>query len=78
MGDGDNRMTAAEEVLAWILIEKIGVPDDVGYSPQQAQDIIVSRLAGNVHSGGNLGRHALAGHGGKLSGPESGSLAPSV
>jgi hypothetical protein len=41
---GDIRMTAAEEVLAWILIEKIGVPDDVGYSPQEAQDIIVSRL----------------------------------
>ncbi|NTF16831.1 hypothetical protein G6L37_00130 [Agrobacterium rubi] len=46
MSDGDNRMTAAEEVLAWILIEKIGVPDDVGYSPQQAQDIIVSRMEG--------------------------------
>jgi len=45
MADGDSRMTAAEEVLAWILIEKLGVPDDVGYSPQQAQDIIVSRLA---------------------------------
>jgi hypothetical protein len=41
---GDIRMTAAEEVLAWILIEKIGVPDDVGYSPQEAQDIIVARL----------------------------------
>ncbi|MBD8556873.1 hypothetical protein IFT84_20390 [Rhizobium sp. CFBP 8762] len=25
---GDTRMTAAEEVLAWLLIEKIGVPDD--------------------------------------------------
>jgi hypothetical protein len=41
---GDTPMTAAEEVLSWILIEKIGVPDDVGYSPQEAQDIIVSRL----------------------------------
>ncbi|MNU26963.1 hypothetical protein D3C71_153470 [compost metagenome] len=41
---GDSRMTAAEEVLAWILIEKIGVPDDIGYSPQEAQDIIVTRI----------------------------------
>lgn len=41
---GDNRMTAAEEVLAWILIEKIGAPDDVGYSPQEAQNIIVARI----------------------------------
>lgn len=41
---GDMPMTAAEEVLAWLLIEKIGVPDDVGYSPNQAQEIIVRRL----------------------------------
>jgi hypothetical protein len=41
---GDTRMTAAEEVLAWILIEKIRVPDDIGYSPQEAQDIIAARL----------------------------------
>lgn len=41
---GDEKMTAAEEVMAWLLIEKIGVPDDVGYSPNQAQEIIVRRL----------------------------------
>lgn len=41
---GDTRMTAAEEVLAWLLVEKIGVPDDVSYSPDQAQQIIVNRL----------------------------------
>jgi hypothetical protein len=41
---GDTPMTASEEVLAWLLIEKIGVPDDVGYTPDQAQDIIVARL----------------------------------
>jgi hypothetical protein len=41
---GDTPMTAAEEVLAWLLIEKNGVPDDVGYSPQQAQDIIAEHL----------------------------------
>ena len=41
---GEERMTAAEEVLAWLLVEKIGVPDDVGYSPNQAQELIVRRL----------------------------------
>lgn len=41
---GDTPMTAAEAVLAWLLIEKIGVPDDVCYSPDQAQEIIVRRL----------------------------------
>lgn len=41
---GDTRMTAAEEVLAWLLVEKIGAPDDVSYSPDQAQQIIVNRL----------------------------------
>lgn len=41
---GDVRMTAAENVLAWLLVEKIGVPDDVGYSPEQARKIIVSSI----------------------------------
>lgn len=41
---GDTPMTAAEAVLAWLLVEKIGIPDDVGYSPNQAQEIIVRRL----------------------------------
>ncbi|MDX1170217.1 hypothetical protein GOL87_25140 [Sinorhizobium medicae] len=41
---GDTPMTAAENLLAWLLVEKIGVPDDVGYSPNQAQEIIVRRL----------------------------------
>jgi hypothetical protein len=44
MADGEVPMTAAENVLAWLLIEKIGVPDDVGYSPNQAQEIILRRL----------------------------------
>ncbi|WP_155947796.1 hypothetical protein [Rhizobium sp. 2MFCol3.1] len=45
MADGGyTPMTSAEAVLAWLLIEKIGVPDDVCYSPNQAQDIIVRRL----------------------------------
>lgn len=42
---GGAPMTSAEEVLAWILVEKIGVPDDVSYSPDQAQRIIADRLA---------------------------------
>ncbi|MCJ8518967.1 hypothetical protein ABID21_001869 [Pseudorhizobium tarimense] len=42
---GDTPMTAAEEVLAWLLVEKIGVPDDVSYTPDQAQKIIADRLA---------------------------------
>lgn len=41
---GDTPMTAAEEVLAWLLIEKIGAPDDVPYSPDQAQEIIAAHL----------------------------------
>ncbi|WP_119256255.1 hypothetical protein [Shinella zoogloeoides] len=53
---GDTPMTAAEEVLAWLLIEKIGVPDDVPYSPDEAQKIIAARLndiAANVSTGGD-------------------------
>lgn len=42
---GDTPMTAAEEVLTWLLVEKIGVPDDVSYTPDQAQKIIADRLA---------------------------------
>ncbi|WPE19848.1 hypothetical protein [Shinella zoogloeoides] len=42
---GDTPMTAAEEVLAWLLVEKIGVPDDVSYSPDQAQEIIVRQFS---------------------------------
>jgi len=44
---GETPMTAAEEVLVWLLVEKIGVPDDVSYSPDQAQKIITDRLAQN-------------------------------
>lgn len=44
MADGDTVMTAAESVLAFLLIEKIGVPDDVPYTPDQAQDIIIKKL----------------------------------
>lgn len=41
---GDTRMTAAEEVLAYLLIEVIGSPDDVPYTPNDAQRIIEDRL----------------------------------
>lgn len=44
MADGEIEMTAAENVLAWLIIEKIGVPDDRNYSPNQAQEILVRRL----------------------------------
>lgn len=45
MSDGsDTRMTAAEEVLAYLLIEVCGSPDDVAYSPNQAQVILEDRL----------------------------------
>jgi hypothetical protein len=44
MADGETRMTAAEEILAWLLVEKIGVPDDRPYTPSQAQEIIVRAL----------------------------------
>lgn len=45
MADGGDRpMSAAEEVLIWLLIEKIAVPDDVSYSPDQAQEIIAKHL----------------------------------
>lgn len=44
MADGEIPMTAAEDTLAWLLVEKIGVVDDVGYSPKQARDIIVAAI----------------------------------
>lgn len=44
MADGEVRMTAAEEVLAWLLIEKVGFPDDRSYSPNEAQAILSDRL----------------------------------
>lgn len=44
MADGEVRMTAAEDVLAWLLIEKCGCVDDVNYTPKQASDIIAARL----------------------------------
>lgn len=43
-GSDENPMSAAEEVLVWLLIEKIGVPDDVSYTPNQAQKIIEAKL----------------------------------
>lgn len=55
MADGEIPMTAAENVLAWLLVEKIGVVDDIGYSPNQAREIIVASIedAGRqlVHGG---------------------------
>lgn len=44
MADGEIPMTAAENALAWLLVEKIGVVDDMNYSPKQAQDIIVAAI----------------------------------
>lgn len=45
MADGsEDRMTAAEEVLAYLLIEVTGSPDDVPYSPNEAQRILEDRL----------------------------------
>jgi len=45
MSDGnDTRMTAAEEVLAYLLVEVNGSPDDVPYSPNEAQRILEDRL----------------------------------
>ncbi|QIG68678.1 hypothetical protein EVB67_028 [Rhizobium phage RHph_TM3_3_14B] len=41
---GEVKMTAAEEVLSWLIVEKIGTPDDVSYTPDQAQEIIVKAL----------------------------------
>ncbi|TGV15782.1 hypothetical protein EN816_00590 [Mesorhizobium sp. M8A.F.Ca.ET.173.01.1.1] len=46
MADGEVRMTAAEDVLAWLLIEKIGVPDDRNYTPKEAQDTIAGVIDG--------------------------------
>lgn len=44
MASEAGEMTAAEDVIAWLIIEKIGVPDDVRYSPHQAQKIIENAL----------------------------------
>lgn len=44
MADGETKMTAAEEVLSWLLIEKIGAPDDRSYSPNEAQSILEAHV----------------------------------
>jgi hypothetical protein len=49
MADGEERMTAAENVLAWLIIEKIGVPDDETYTPKEAQDIL-ARAIDQLHT----------------------------
>ncbi len=41
---GDNRQTAAEEVLTYLLIEVVGAPDDVPYSANRAGVLIEERL----------------------------------
>lgn len=51
MADGEVEMTAAEDVLAWLLIEKIGMPDDQGYTPNQAQQIIANALEAALAEG---------------------------
>jgi hypothetical protein len=45
---GEHEMTAAEDVLAWLLIEKIGVPDDQNYTPNDAMKTIVAALDGSA------------------------------
>uniref|UniRef100_A0A7C1NTR5 Uncharacterized protein n=1 Tax=Agrobacterium albertimagni TaxID=147266 RepID=A0A7C1NTR5_9HYPH len=42
--DSEVPMTAAEELLIWLLITTIGVPDNVSYAPDQGQKIIADRL----------------------------------
>lgn len=57
MADGEIPMTAAENVLAWLLVEKIGVVDDIGYSPNDAREIIVANIdqaAKQLVEGGEL------------------------
>jgi hypothetical protein len=49
MADGEVKMTAAEDVLAWLLIEKVGVPDDMNYTPKEAQDIL-ARAIDQLHA----------------------------
>ena len=45
MADGGAiRMTAAEEVLAYLLVEVVGAPDDEAYSPSRAQVTIEAKL----------------------------------
>ncbi|QIB36833.1 hypothetical protein G3A56_01490 [Rhizobium oryzihabitans] len=41
---GNNRQTAAEEVLTYLLIEVVGAPDDVPYSANRAGVLIEERL----------------------------------
>ena len=48
MADSTGEMTAAEEVLVWLLIEKLGCVDDETYSPDDAQSIICARLDENA------------------------------
>jgi len=51
-------MTAAEDVLAWLIVEKIGVPDDEAYTPHQAQQIISNALEVGYRAEGDL--HAVS------------------
>lgn len=46
MADGEVRMTAAENVLAWLLIEKVGVCDDEPITPRMAQDTLALIIDG--------------------------------
>ncbi|MBY3432801.1 hypothetical protein HFN89_01245 [Rhizobium laguerreae] len=40
----DANCAMADGVLAWLIIEKLGLPDDVSYTPSQAREAIVRRL----------------------------------
>jgi hypothetical protein len=44
MADGEERMTAAEDVLAWLVIEKCGCPDDTPITPKEASDTIAGMI----------------------------------
>lgn len=44
MADGEERMTAAEDVLAWLVIEKCGCPDDTTITPKEASDTIAGMI----------------------------------
>ncbi|TGP34051.1 MULTISPECIES: hypothetical protein [unclassified Mesorhizobium] len=60
MADESGKMTAAEDVLAWLIIEKIGVPDDQTYTPHEAQQIITNALEAGYKAEGETGAISAA------------------
>lgn len=63
MADGEVQMTAAEDVLAWLLIEKLGCLDDRNYTPNEAQTILSYRLDAAREMEEKLAASALSGQG---------------